>query len=244
MIRLILVFLTIVIFLVGSIPLLLIETLIGKFNEPLMRRSSLRIIQWVFRLILWETGSTVTVIGRENIPTDRSVLYVSNHRSYFDILACYTNIVGLCGYIAKKEIDRVPLLNAWMRKLYCLFLDRDNLKAGLDTILKAIEYEKKGISIFLCPEGTRHQGEEMLPFKEGGMKIAEKSGCPVVPVAIIGTDDIFENHVPWVHSSHVTIRFGEAIDTASMERAERKHLGVKTRAIIEDMLKEMRAAES
>lgn len=243
MIRLILVFLTIVIFLVGGIPLLLIETLIGHFNEQLMRRSSLRIVQAVFRLILWETGSTVTVIGRENIPTDRPVLYVSNHRSYFDILLGYTNIVGLCGFIAKKEINRVPLLNCWMRKLYCLFLDRDNLKAGLDTILKAIEYEKKGISIFLCPEGTRNQGEEMLPFKEGGMKIAEKSGCPVVPVAITGTDDIFENHVPWIRASHTVIRFGEPIYTEQMERAEKKHLGSKTQEIIAKMLCEMRAEQ-
>lgn len=241
MFRLIIVFFTIVIFLVGGIPLLLIETLIGKFNEPLMRRSSLRIVQWIFRVILWETGSAITVIGRENIPTDQSVLYVSNHRSYFDILLGYTNVAGLCGFIAKKEIDRVPLLNCWMRKLYCLFLDRDNLKAGLDTILKAIEYEKQGISIWLCPEGTRSQKEEMLPFKEGGMKIAEKSGCPVVPVAITGTDDIFENHAPWVRSSHVTIRFGEPIFTVDMERTEKKHLGVKAQAIIADMLKEMQA---
>lgn len=241
MFRLIIVFLTIVIFLVGGIPILLIETLIGKFNEPLMRRSSLRIVQWIFRVILWETGSRITVIGRENIPTDQSVLYVSNHRSYFDILLGYTNIVGLCGFIAKKEIDRVPLLNCWMRKLYCLFLDRDNLKAGLDTILKAIEYEKQGISIFLCPEGTRNQGEEMLPFKEGGLKIAEKSGCPIVPVAVTGTDNIFENHIPWIHASNVTIRFGEPIYTAGMERAEKKHLGARTQAVIAGMLEEMKA---
>lgn len=240
MIRLILVFLTIILFLVGGIPLLLIETLIGCFNEPLMRRSSLRMVQWIFRVILRETGARITVLGRENIPADRSVLYVSNHRSYFDILLGYTNVVGLCGFIAKKEIDRIPLLNNWMRKLYCLFLDRDNLKAGLDTILKAIEYEKQGISIFLCPEGTRNQGEEMLPFKEGGLKIAEKSGCPIVPVAITGTDNLFENHAPWIRSADVTIRFGEPIFTDTMERAEKKHLGAKTQAIIAGMLAEMK----
>lgn len=242
MLRLILVFLTIVLFLVGGIPLLLIETLIGRFNEPLMRRSSLRIVQWIFRVILLETGADITVLGRENIPADRPVLYVSNHRSYFDILLGYTNVTGLCGFIAKKEIDRIPLLNSWMRKLYCLFLDRDNLKAGLDTILKAIEYEKQGISIFLCPEGTRNQGAEMLPFKEGGLKIAEKSGCPIVPVAVTGTDNLFENHVPWIRAARVTIRFGEPIFLEGMERAEKKHLGARTQAVIADMLTEMQDA--
>lgn len=236
MIRLILVFLTIVLFLVGFIPVLLIETLIGWLNESLMRRSSLRIVQGVFRLILWETGAQITVTGRENIPADRPVLYVSNHRSYFDILLGYTNVTGLCGFIAKKEIERIPLLSHWMRKLYCLFLDRENMKAGLDTILKAIEYEKQGISVFLCPEGTRNQGEEMLPFREGGMKIAEKSGCPVVPVAITGTDNIFENHVPWIRPASVAIQFGEPIFLEGMERSEKKHLGGRTRDAIADML--------
>ena len=244
MIRTIIILLTVIIFLVGGIPLLLIETLIGKFNERAMRISSLRIDQFMFGLILWEAGAKVTVIGRENIPQDQPVLYVSNHRSYFDILLGYTNVVGLCGFIAKQEIDRIPLLNCWMRKLYCLFLDRDNLKAGLDTILKAIDYVKHGVSIFLCPEGTRNQGEEMLPFKEGGMKIAEKTNCPVVPVAFTGTDNIFENHIPWVRASRVTIWFGEPIYTAGMERAEKKHLGAKTQEIIRGMLDELKQKEN
>ena len=240
MIRCILVVLTIVLFLILGLPILLFETILGKFNEPLMRRSSLRIVQFMFRLILKIAGARVTVIGQENIPTDQPVLYVSNHRSYFDILVGYTNVVGLCGFISKKEINSVPILNLWMRKLYCLFLDRSNIRAGLDTILKAIEQVKQGISIFICPEGTRHQGEEMLPFKEGGMKISEKTGCPVIPVAILGTDDIFENHVPFVRPADVTIWFGEPIYTAQLERAEKKHLGERCRGIIEGMLTELR----
>ena len=131
-----------------------------------------------------------------------------------------------------------------MRRLYSLLLDRDYLTAGLATILKAFDYVKNGVSIFLCPEGTRNQGEEMLPFKEGGMKIAEKTNCPVVPVAFTGTDNIFENHIPWVHTSKVTIWFGEPIYTAGMERSEKKHLGAKTQEIIRGMLNELKQKET
>ena len=126
-----------------------------------------------------------------------------------------------------------------MRKLHCLFLDRSSLRAGLDTILKAIEQVKQGISIFIFPEGTRSQGDEMLPFKEGGMKISEKTGCPVIPVAILGTDNIFENHIPFVRPADVTIYFGEPIYTTQLERAEKKHLGERCRGIIEGMLTEL-----
>ncbi len=240
MIRFLLMALTIALFLILGLPLLLAETILGKFNEPLMRRSSLRIVQFMFRLLLKMAGARVTVIGQDKIPTDQPVLYVANHRSYFDILVGYTNVIGLCGFISKKEMDKFPILNLWMRKLYCLFLDRDNLRAGLDTILKAIDQVKHGVSIFICPEGTRSQGDEMLPFKEGGMKISEKTGCPVIPVAILGTDDLFEKHVPFVRPADVTIWFGDPIYTADLERAEKKHLGERCRGIIEGMLTELR----
>ena len=134
----------------------------------------------------------------------------------------------------------MPLLPLWMDKLYCLFLDRENIRAGLDTILKAIDQVKHGVSIFICPEGTRNATDEMLPFKEGGMKIAEKTGCPIVPVAILGTEELLESHMPFIRPADVTIWFGEPIYTAQLDRAEKKHLGEKSRSIIEEMLKELR----
>lgn len=240
MIRAIFIVLSVALFLILGLPILLIETIIGKFNEPLMRRSSLRIVQGMFRLILKMSGARITVIGQENIPADQPVLYVANHRSAFDILLGYTNVPGLCGFIAKKELNKVPILNLWMNKLYCLFLDRDNIRAGLDTILKAIDQVKHGVSMFICPEGTRSQGDELLPFKEGGMKISEKTGCPIVPVALYGTDDLFEKHMPFIRPADVTIQFGEPIYTAQLERAEKKHLGERCRSIIEGMLVELR----
>mgnify|MGYP002233635792 CR=1 FL=1 len=82
----------------------------------------------------------------------------------------------LTGYIAKKEMLKYPLLRDWMKRLYCLFLDRDNPKEGLKTILTAIDYVKKGISICIFPEGTRNDGEELsiLPFHNGSFKIARR----------------------------------------------------------------------
>lgn len=70
-------------------------------------------------------------------------------------------------------MEHIPLLSTWMRFVYCLFLDRENPKEGLKTILTAIDYIKKGISICIFPEGTRNKGEElsMLPFKDGCLKI-------------------------------------------------------------------------
>ena len=239
MIRLILVLLAVLIYLIIGIFLQLAEWIIGKFNKPLKDRTSLAMVQWIFRVILKLSGVRVTVRGRENIPTDRPVLYVGNHRSYFDILIGYTQVVGLCGFVAKKEIEKVPLLSLWMKMLYCLFLDRENLKEGLKTILQGIDYIKKGVSIWIFPEGTRNQNQketELLPFKEGSMKIAEKSGCPIIPVAIHNSYHSEIARCPLIRKANVIITFGEPILIQELDKEQKKFLGAYTRSRIQSML--------
>ena len=90
MIRLIIVAITVIGFLILSIPILFIEWIIGKFSPHTKEISSLRLIQGVFKLILWEAGTKVTIIGEENVPKDTPVLYIGNHRSYFDIVLSYS----------------------------------------------------------------------------------------------------------------------------------------------------------
>ena len=142
MIRLIIVVLFVVLFLILSIPIMFVEWIIGKFNPGVKDRSSLAIVNWAFRVVLFLAGTKVTFIGLENVPTDTPVLYVGNHRSFFDVVITYTKVARVTGYIAKKEIEKVPLLRNWMRNLHCLFLDRKDIKAGLKTILEAIELMK------------------------------------------------------------------------------------------------------
>lgn len=165
MIRLILIATILILYLIIGIPVLLIEWVIGKFNPRARDISSLRMVQAAFKLMLWITGSDITYIGHENVPKDQAVLYVGNHCSYFDILLTYSMCPDLTGYVAKAEMLKVPLLRDWMKRLYCLFLDRSNVKEGLKTILTGIEYIKKGISICIFPEGTRSKDGNMIPIQ-------------------------------------------------------------------------------
>ena len=128
MIRFIIVCIIVGSFLILSLPVLLIEWIIGKKWPRARDISSLRIIQGVFKLILKVSGVKITEIGRDNLPDDRPFLLVANHRSYFDILILYSLMPDLTCFVAKKEMNRYPVLNLWMRRLYCLFLDREDLR--------------------------------------------------------------------------------------------------------------------
>lgn len=233
--RIIFVALFVVLFLLLMIPVMIVEWIIGKFNQDLKDRSSIRIVQWAFRRILFLCGTKITVIGEENVPKNEPVLYIGNHRSYFDVVITYARVPGLCGYISKKEIERIPLLNVWMRYLHCLFLDRNNIKEGLSVILAAINKVKSGISICVFPEGTRNNtSEDFLPFHGGSLKIAEKGDCAIIPMALNHTDDIFEAHLPWIRKTHIVLEYCKPIYPKDLSREERKKLS----DIVENVIKE------
>lgn len=236
MIRFIIIVLMLFLYLLLGIPVLLIEWVIGKYNQKAKDYSCLRMVQTAFKLMLKVAGVRLTVIGEENVPKDQAVLYIGNHRSYFDILLTYSRCPGLTGYVAKVEMLRYWFLRDWMKALYCLFLDRKDIKAGLKTILQGIEYIKRGISICIFPEGTRNRTDEMLPFKEGSLKIAEKTGCPIIPMAITNSAEIFENHIPFVRPCHVILEYGTPILPKELTKEEKKFLGSYTQNRIQEML--------
>lgn len=226
----------VILFLIFSIPLLIAEWIIGKFNKDLKNRSSLAIVNWAFRCCLFLAGSRVTVLGEENVPLDTPVLYVANHRSFFDILLTYVRVPRPTGYVAKKEMLKYPLLVNWMKNLHCLFLDRDNIKEGLKTILHGVEEVKSGISICIFPEGTRNKvADTFLPFHEGSFKIAEKANCPVVPIAINNSAAIFEDQFPKMKPAHVVIEYGKPIDVPNLSKEDKRMLGQLAQKQIETM---------
>lgn len=247
MIRFIGVVTFLVLYLILTIPVLCVEWLIGKKFHYAADISQLRMVQWLFRCLFAITGSTLTVIGEENVPKDKAVLYVGNHRSYFDIVVTYARCPRLTGYVAKDSLLKVPLFSHWMKRLYCQFLNRDDVKQGLKVILAGVANIKAGISMCIFPEGTRGSGAdetEMLPFKEGSLKMAEKTGCPIIPMALIGTADIWEKHFPTVKPAHIILQYGEPIYPKELSKEDQKHLGHYTQEKILELLKQAKLPQS
>lgn len=235
MIRLILVSLFLICFLILSIPIMIFEWIFKKFNSHAADISSLRIVQWAFRVVLFLAGTKLTIIGEERIPKDQAVLYIPNHQSYFDIIITYSRCPGLTGYISKDFLEKVPLLSVWMKRLYCLFLDRSNLKAGLKTILTGIDYVKNGISICIFPEGTRNRvNHTFMEFHEGSFKIASKTGCPIIPMTIYNSADIFEDHLPKIRKTKVILEYGRPIYIKELPKEDQKRIGAYTQNIIKE----------
>lgn len=227
----------VVVFLIMSYPVSGIQWLIHPKDERRRKLMLFSYVHWGFRCVERLSGSKVTVKGLENIPKDRPAVYISNHQSIYDIVVTYSRIPGFCGFIAKKSLLQIPILGWLMKRLYSLGIDRSNLKDGLKVILKAIDEAKNGISICIYPEGTRSKDGEVHEFHAGSFKVATKSGCPVIPVAVNGTRDILEYHFPNIKKSNVTLSFGKPIETKGMSRDEQKELPNRVRDEIIEMMK-------
>lgn len=223
-------------YLVLMIPIHLLIRLIGIWNPELRYRIGNAIVYWAFKWELFQSGAHIAVEGKENIPKD-VVLFVSNHRSYFDILLLHTTSGKRPGFVAKAEMDKFPLLNWWMRDICCLFLDRKDMRSGVQMIKDGVALIKNGHSMVICPEGTRNQKKEMLPFKEGSLKMADKADCPVVPVAIVDSDQLLEIR-PGFHikSGRVKVLYGKPFYLKELDKEQRKHAGAYVQGIIRDMI--------
>lgn len=223
--RTILIALLAVIIAILSIPMYPIELVIRYFNEMAAARIAQLVVRIVFKLILFISGAKKTIIGKENIPTDTPVLYAANHRSFYDILLAYSEVPTQTAFVSKKEIKKFPFVAQWMYFLNCLFIDRQDMKQQMQVIKTCIQHVNDGYSIYIAPEGTRNPTDTLLPFKEGSLRIAHKTKCPVIPVCILNTETMFENSLPWIRKGNILIEFGKPIYPETLDKEDRKHLG-------------------
>ena len=238
MIRFILAILVAGLYLLFTLPVLLYLRLFHGHDRDAQIRISKPMIQWVFRMFIFFSGIHLDVYGKENIPKDRAVLFAANHRGIFDVITSYPEMERPTCFVAKSSLKKYPLFSDWFSFIGSLYFDRSNLKEGVQMLKDAMRLIEEGKSVFLFPEGTRNRGAELplLEFHEGSFRIATRTGCPIVPVAIHNMDAVFEKQIPRLKPVSVSIEFGEPIDPTVFSKSEQKHLGEQVSARITQML--------
>jgi 1-acyl-sn-glycerol-3-phosphate acyltransferase len=192
-------------------------------------------VQAMCKHVLKKSRTKVKVIGKENIP-EQACAFISNHQAIFDAFVIIGTVDKLTGFIAKKEITKIPLVSGWLREIHTVFLDRSNIKDGIKAINEGADNLKKGYSMVIFPEGTRSLKSEMGEFKKGSLKLALKANAPIVPVTVNGTYNVLEVGNK-VRGHEVTIVFHEAIYTDTLTKEEQKNITERVQDIIQEGLK-------
>ena len=122
-------------------------------------------------------------------------MFVANHASFMDIPFMGATI-GWRNYkfVAKKELEKIPILSLAIKVANNLMVDRKDKKSGLKTLRTGIDYMKAGIHLCTFPEGTRSKTGRVKEFKNGAFKMAHKAGAPVIPLSIVGAHKVQPGH--------------------------------------------------
>lgn len=169
-----------------------------------------KIVSFWGRFTLWTARAKVNRNGVENIPKNKNVAFVGNHQGNMDIPIMLSYSPLRVGFLAKKELEKIPFISQWMNILGCVFIDRKKLRSAIDAFDQTI-MRLNSQSMIIFPEGTRSQCSTMNPFKEGLIKLLIQNKITIVPFTICNSYKLYEEHKN-IKGAKVTLTFHEKFE--------------------------------
>ncbi len=136
-----------------------------------------------------------------------------NHQSNADVAVMLSRLPVDVRFVAKSQLKKVPFLGRYMAATGMVFVDRANPAQAYESLERAASQLGPGDCILVFPEGTRSRDGRMLPLKRGGFKLALLADALIVPVAIMGTRDIWTPGDWRLRPGTVRFRVAESIDS-------------------------------
>lgn len=196
------------------------------------------------RLIAVTAGARVQVIGLENVPKNQAAVFVANHASYLDIPAIWGYVPVQFRIMAKRSLFYVPFMGWFLSRAGHIPVDRENSRAALANINRAVDKLRAGCSLVVFPEGHRSVDGMLQEFKNGGFKLAQKAGVPIVPVTIIGSHRVLKKDSLVFHAGKIKVIIDPPLSTDGYTSRTLPTLMEQTRTIIARHLNEPALAEA
>ena len=216
---------------VCSIPIIAV----GWFDKEKYYTGKL-IKMWA-RWVIWSTGVQYEIEGLNNLNLNKQYIFMSNHESALDIVLGVAAIPSNIVFLAKKELFRVPIFGWAMNSAGMIKIDRQNPEIARESVSKAVEtLMYSSFSTLIYPEGTRSNGEELLPFKKGGFILAIRTQLPVVPITIVGAGNVLPKGTLAIKKSSIKIIIDAPLETQGMELINKENLLQDCRNIIHQNL--------
>jgi 1-acyl-sn-glycerol-3-phosphate acyltransferase len=157
-----------------------------------------------------------TITGRENVPATGPFIIASNHLSFIDSMAIPLMAPRRVGYLAKAEYFTGSGIGGWLSRtlftaLGALPVERETHRAAQEALDTAMTVLRAGGGFGIYPEGTRSRDGRLARGKTGVAWLALTADCPVVPVAVAGTDRIQPIGASWPRPHRFSVTFGEPL---------------------------------
>ena len=208
-------------------------------NRVSMDECSDRLNWWAHNLTD-DVNMTVNVRGTENIDPNEVYVVMSNHASHYDVPVLFRALPIKFRMVAKTELFRIPIFGAAMTASGFIELDRKNRERAMESLAKAKAImEREKLSIWIAPEGTSSTDGVLGAFKQGGFHTAIDAGLRILPVTLIGTNDVFQKGTNVIHrDKSVDVIVHAPISATAFGHERRSELVTEVRNAIASALPE------
>lgn len=169
------------------------------------------------RAALWSSGSDAVLHGLERVVPGQPFILVANHVSWFDIFAIAAKLPVDYHFVAKKELEKIPVFGLAWRVAGHISIDRTNRESAARSLRKAGEQMRSQKSVVVIfAEGTRSRTGRLLPFKKGAFVLAAETGIPIIPTIVTGSFDIMRPDTFVVRPATIHVYFEPPIQAAGV----------------------------
>jgi 1-acyl-sn-glycerol-3-phosphate acyltransferase len=214
----------------GVIFIVIILLLKPFVSRSIIKRIIFLITHHFTKNFLWIGGIKYKVNGYDNLPKTNNYCIVSNHQTTLDFLLITASFPTIIGFIAKKELRKIPIFNFWMNQIGCAFIDRQNKDEALQIISNHVKNTHTDQAISIFPEGTRSKSAAMNPFKIRGLQTIIDANAILVPFTIV------DSYKHLVHGKIITgtvnLVIHQFIDCSLLSNDEKNSLVPKISQII------------
>ena len=178
---------------------------------------SRRLLLWITRgwakIVLRCAGVQVDVEGREHVPAGPAV-YAANHVSALDIPLLFACLPADFRIIHKDSLYWAPVIGQYLYFGGHVGVDRKNAFRAKQSLKRAAQRIRDGMSVAVFPEGTRSRDGKLQAFKRGSFVLAQDAGVPVVPVSLIGVKALVPQGLVRARPGRVVLRLHPAVPSA------------------------------
>ena len=186
-------------------------------------------------MLIKTSGVQLEIRGKKNIKDNKNYIFAPNHSSFMDFPVLFVAVNKYLVFVAKKELERIPIFKSILSISGSIFVNRDNTNDAIDSLdeLKS-DIKNTPRSVVVFPEGTRSNLNQLKSFKKGAAVLSINTGLPIIPVYIMGSSDWWNTKNFKRNSNKIVINFGQPIITESKQYKDRKNI---TNSIKKEIIK-------